>query len=110
MIKRKSRLGIVAEAETKKEYKDLFEPTRIDLEEDVYLVVSVSSLNGDTPHVDVRTYLDTEKYSGPTRKGINLEITKLNKLIKALREVRTEYVKSLDEYGYDEFIEEEEQD
>lgn len=107
--KRVKRLGVIkAEAETK-EYKDLFEPQRIDLEEDVYLVVSASSLNGDTPHVDVRTYIETEKYSGPTKKGINFEITKLKKLIVELDKIRQNYINKLDEDELEEFEELEEE-
>ena len=106
-VKRVKRLGVIkAEAEQPREYKDLFEPQRIDLEEDVYLVVSASSLNGDTPHVDVRTYIETEKYTGPTKKGINFEITKLDHLVRALQKIRTEYLNTLDEDELEEFLEE----
>lgn len=90
MIKRKSRLGnIQAEAE-KPEYKDLINPTAVHLDELTKIVFSVTTLNMEDPHVDVRTYIESEKYSGPTKKGINFSIDYLDEVIEQLTNISDE--------------------
>ncbi len=38
--------------------------------------------------LDIRTYLKTENYSGPTKKGINIPIEKIDEIISALKEIK----------------------
>ena len=86
--KRRPRLLVKAQAEEVKketpsstskkktsEYKELIEPLKMNLSEGLDLVFSVSESNSEEgARLDIRTYLTTERYTGPTKKGINFPI------------------------------------
>lgn len=83
--KRRPRLKIKAEAEVKNtssskkekevEYKELIEPKVMNLSEGLDLVFSVSESTAEQgARIDIRTYLTTERYTGPTKKGINFPV------------------------------------
>lgn len=80
------RLKVTQEEDTKKrttkksslppdEYKQEFEPLELEISETTKIVFSVSR-KGDLglPHFDIRVYTDTEKYTGPTKSGINIPV------------------------------------
>lgn len=101
-MKRKSRLGtvVVAKAESvkeekpkKAEYKEVVKPRTINLIEGIDLVFSVSknkSEEDSLPHVDIRTYIESENYTGPTKKGINFSLEHLDEVIKILKDIESE--------------------
>ena len=57
------------------EYKQEFEPLELEISETTKIVFSVSR-KGDLglPHFDIRVYTDTEKYTGPTKLGVNIPV------------------------------------
>lgn len=57
------------------EYKQEFEPLELEISETTKIVFSVSR-KGDLglPHFDIRVYTNTEKYTGPTKLGVNLPV------------------------------------
>jgi hypothetical protein len=59
-------------------YKDEIEPLEIETGDKQKLVFSVKR-KGDLglPYVDIRTWVDTETYSGPTKKGVNFPLSQL---------------------------------
>ena len=64
---------------TKPVYEEIGEAFTLELEEDstASLVFSASkdtSKVGSSPHLDIRTWVDSERYSGPTKKGINFDV------------------------------------
>ena len=87
-----NKLVPTVEAETKQkktskkaetEYNSIGETIRVDDEtsDSVYFMVSASTLSGEglsdeeqEPRLDVRTYAETPKYKGPTKKGINFSL------------------------------------
>lgn len=95
---RKSRLGLLqvsAEEKpvTKKEtveYEDVSEAKELNIADGVKLVFSVSRAKGGNPHLDIRTYIENEKYSGPTKKGINFDIENLEEFMDILQEINEE--------------------
>lgn len=101
---RKSRLGLitVVEAETDKkvpqkkekkdkiEYTEIITPRELEIAEGVKLVFSVTKSSEGNPHIDIRTYIESEKYSGPTKKGINFDIENMEEFLEILNEVNIE--------------------
>ena len=73
------------------EYKDEVEPREVELDETNKLVVSVKR-GGDygLPHVDIRHFVTTERFTGFTKKGINFPLEFLYYLIYLLNEVSYE--------------------
>lgn len=61
----------------------------IELTEAVSINVAISEYKGDN-RLDIREYVKSSKYSGPTKKGVNLPVYKLDKLIESLQELRAE--------------------
>jgi hypothetical protein len=47
------------------------------------IVVQKSFFKGAAT-LDVRTYINTEKYTGPTRKGVNIPLAKARELAQAI--------------------------
>ena len=100
MKKKTRRLGkalIIAKAEEGKknpsvQYEEVIEPKELQLTEDVKLVFSVSQNknNDGNPHVDIRTHINTERYTGATKKGINFDIENLEEFIDILNELNKE--------------------
>lgn len=73
------------------EYKDEIEPREISIDETGKLVISVKR-GGDygLPHVDIRHFVTTERFTGFTKKGINFPLEFLYELIDLLNEVSEE--------------------
>lgn len=93
---RKSRLGLItvkAEEKPKKEkveYNDLIEPKELEISEGIKLVFSVSKTSEGNPHLDIRTWIQSEKYTGPTKKGINFDIENLEEFKEILEQIDVE--------------------
>lgn len=72
------RPRLIAHAEPKKkevEYTELIQPIEMTIAENATLVFSVSQRSEDeSPRLDIRTHLKSERYTGPTKKGINFDI------------------------------------
>ena len=73
------------------EYKDEIPPREILLDETGKLVISVKR-GGDygLPHVDIRHYVTTERFTGFTKKGVNFPLEFLYELMDLLKEVSDE--------------------
>lgn len=73
------------------EYKDLITPVELPLDENGKIVISVKR-GGEfgLPKVDIRFYATTNVYTGFTKKGINLNLDKLDELSALLLEVEDE--------------------
>lgn len=73
------------------EYKDEITPKEIPLDETGKLVISVKR-GGDygLPHVDIRHFVHTERFTGFTKKGINFPLEFLYELMDLLQEVSDE--------------------
>lgn len=73
------------------EYKDEIPPKEIVLDENGKLVISVKR-GGDygLPHVDIRHFVTTERYTGFTKKGINFPLEFLYELVDLLKDVSDE--------------------
>lgn len=69
----------------KQEYVDLTEPVVMDIDETSSFKITCSKLGQDgEPHLDVRTWIETERYSGPTKKGINFPVYHIQEMIDTL--------------------------
>lgn len=73
------------------DYKDEIEPRELELDETGKLVISVKR-GGDygLPHVDIRHFVTTERFTGFTKKGINFPLEFLYELMDLLHEVSDE--------------------
>lgn len=100
--KRRPRLlTIKAEAEVKEktssspstkkkevEYKEVIEPKTMNLSEGLDLVFSVSeAVSDEGARIDIRTYITTERYTGPTKKGINFPVELLEEFKEFINEI-----------------------
>lgn len=73
------------------EYKDEIEPKELELDETGKLVISVKR-GGDygLPHIDIRHFVTTDRFTGFTKKGINFPLEFLYELMDLLQEVSDE--------------------
>lgn len=73
------------------EYKDEIPPKEIPIDETGKLVISVKR-GGEygLPHVDIRHFVTTERFTGFTKKGINFPLEFLYELMDLLRDVSDE--------------------
>lgn len=73
------------------DYKDEIEPKEIKLDETGKLVISVKR-GGDygLPHVDIRHFVTTERFTGFTKKGVNFPLEFLYELMDLLKDVSDE--------------------
>ena len=73
------------------EYKDEITPKELELDETGKLVISVKR-GGEygLPHVDIRHYVTTERYTGFTKKGVNFPLEFLYELMDMLQDVSDE--------------------
>lgn len=72
-------------------FTDVVKDKIIDISESSYLVVSASKVEGeDDTFVDVRMYRRTDKYNGPTKKGVRIHVEFLEDLIQALTQLDSE--------------------
>jgi hypothetical protein len=51
-------------------------------------LVIAKSLWKNQDRLDIRIYLNTENYSGPTKKGVNLPFDKIDEIISVLQEMK----------------------
>lgn len=101
MSRKKSRLGLIkvanAEEKPKKdktiEYQDIVEARELEIADGIKLVFSVSKTSEGNPHLDIRTWIESEKYTGPTKKGINFDIESLEEFRGILQEIDSELEK-----------------
>lgn len=97
-MSRKSRLGLIkvvnAEEKPKKEkaieYKDVIQARELEIADGIKLVFTVSKTSEGNPHLDIRTWIESEKYTGPTKKGINFDIESLEEFRGILEEIDLE--------------------
>lgn len=47
------------------------------------IVVQKANYKGNNV-LDIRTYVKTDKYTGPTKKGINIPVAKAEELVRAI--------------------------
>ena len=73
------------------DYKDEVTPREILLDETGKLIISVKR-GGDygLPHVDIRHFVTTERFTGFTKKGVNFPLEFLYELMDLLKEVSDE--------------------
>lgn len=73
------------------EYRDEIPPKEIVIDESGKLVISVKR-GGEygLPHVDIRHYMTTERFTGFTKKGVNFPLEFLLELMDLLRDVLDE--------------------
>lgn len=72
-------------------FTDVVKDKIIDISESSYLVVSASKVEGeDDTFIDVRMYRRTDKYNGPTKKGVRIHVEFLEDLIQALTQLDSE--------------------
>lgn len=96
---RKSRLGLIkvqAEEKPKKtttEYSELIPTREMEITDGIKLVFSVSKTKEGTPHLDIRTWIQSEKYTGPTKKGINFDIENLEEFKEILEKIDSDLEK-----------------
>lgn len=81
--------GTEAPAKKKPEYEEIGEAITLNLEEDssTSLVFSASkdvAQVGSSPHLDVRTWVNSEKYSGPTKKGVNFDVINTPEVVASI--------------------------
>lgn len=72
----KKKLPIKKEESKKKptDFTKLAEERVLRITDGTSLVFSVSKTKEGNPHVDIRTHVHTDKYSGPTKRGVNFDI------------------------------------
>lgn len=100
---RKSRLGLIKvyaeepKREAKKEkvvreveYNDIIETKELAIADGVKLVFSVSKTLDGNPHLDIRTWVKSEKYEGPTKKGINFDVENLEEFLDIVNGINEE--------------------
>lgn len=71
--------------------KNLFEK-KIQKGEGVEIRVTVNERNGQ-PYIDIREWLETPSYSGPTKKGINIHAENWDAFKEAIAELG-EYIEN----------------
>lgn len=74
------------------EYKDCIEKKELQLNETTKLVFSVRRNNDDIglPYVDIRIFVNNPEYTGPTKKGINFALERLDEFQKLVEEINVE--------------------
>lgn len=72
-------------------FEDVVKDKKINISDNSYLVVSASKIEGEEEtYVDVRLYRKTDKYEGPTKKGIRIHVEFLEDLMTALKDLDSE--------------------
>lgn len=56
------------------DYEKLAEERVLRITDGTSLVFSISKTKDGDPHVDIRTHVHTDKYDGPTKRGVNFNI------------------------------------
>lgn len=73
-----------------KEYKKVVEERKLNLSETSELRFNVTKGENGEAYLDIRTWLNTERYSGPTKKGITTHIENIEALIVILEDMAQE--------------------
>lgn len=102
-LKKNPRIKVSTSAKTKArqkemcrkypdEYKDCIEKKELQLNETTKLVFSVRRKNDDIglPYVDIRIFANSPEYTGPTKKGINFALERLDEFQKLVEEINVE--------------------
>jgi hypothetical protein len=74
----------------KKEYIQLVKQREMTVSDKAKLVFSVSKTEEGEPHVDIRLWLTSERYSGPTREGVNFNIENMEEFMSILEDLNSE--------------------
>lgn len=73
------------------EYKDEIKPVEVSLTNSTKLVISVKRNQEDgLPRLDIREFITSEKYTGFTKKGVNISLEKISPLLDVLSAVETD--------------------
>lgn len=102
-LKKNPRIKVSTSAKTKArqkemcrkypdEYEDCIEKKELQLNETTKLVFSVRRKNDDIglPYVDIRIFANSPEYTGPTKKGINFALERLDEFQKLVEEINVE--------------------
>lgn len=75
------------------EYSDMIKQRELPVDENVKLVFSVAR-KGDygLPHIDIRTHITSENYTGLTKKGINFDTDYLMDFAEIINTIISELV------------------
>lgn len=69
-------------------YTPMIEPVELQISDTAKLVFSVSRMGADgLPHLDIRTHVETEQYTGPTKKGINFDVEMLLDFMEIVNDI-----------------------
>ena len=103
LLKKKPQVKVSVSAKTKArqkemckkypdEYTDCIDKKELQLNETTKLVFSVRRKNDDIglPYVDIRIFINSSEYTGPTKKGINFALERLNEFQKLVEEINAE--------------------
>ena len=103
LLKKKPQVKVSTSAKTKArqkemckkypdEYMDCIDKKELQLNETTKLVFSVRRKNDDIglPYVDIRIFVNSSEYTGPTKKGINFALERLNEFQKLVEEINAE--------------------
>lgn len=103
LLKKKPQVKVSAEAKTnarqkemcKKfpdEYQDCIDKKELQLNQTTKLVFSVRRKNDDTglPYVDIRVFINSPEYTGPTKKGISFALEILDDFQGLIEEINAE--------------------
>lgn len=96
-MRKKSRLGLIkvsAEEKSqttpkisKREYRDVLPQREMEIADGVKLVFNVSATSEGRPHLDIRTWINSDKYTGPTKKGINFDIENIEEFKEIIEKI-----------------------
>lgn len=96
-MRKKSRLGLIkvsAEEKpqttpkiSKREYRDVLPQREMEIADGIKLVFNVSSTTEGRPHLDIRTWINSDRYNGPTKKGINFDIENIEEFKEIIEEI-----------------------
>lgn len=81
---------VKAEEKKTPEYEEIIEPKKMTIADGVDLVFSVSKAKDGEPHLDIRTYIKNDRYTGPTKKGINFDLENMEEFLEILNNLNLE--------------------
>lgn len=84
---------VKAEENKTPEYEEMIEPKKMTIADGVDLVFSVSKAKDGEPHLDIRTYIKNDRYTGPTKKGINFDLENMDEFLEILNSLNEELQK-----------------
>ena len=103
LLKKKPQVKVSTEAKMKArqkemckkfpdEYEDCIDKKELQLNQTTKLVFSVRRKNDDMglPYVDIRVFINSPEYTGPTKKGINFALERLDEFQGMIEEINAE--------------------